>query len=84
MDSEILARGLRPVGAMDWWDCVDGKHHGEVLTPDDSDDYDPAILGPTPNGYQYGYCRDCLAPCRWDVDRQRWVSWEAQVPKDRG
>jgi hypothetical protein len=55
--------------------CVGGKQHSEVVTP--GDDYDPRVLGETPNAHQYGYCIDCRCPMRWDVDEQRWVNWTA-------
>src|SRR5262245_17737727 len=42
--------------------------HGAVLTEWDSDDeYDATVLGPVPNGHQWGYCEYCHQPFRWDV-----------------
>lgn len=56
--------------------CVGGSQHGAVLTRSDDDDaYDERVLGPIPNGYQYGYCGRCHQPFRWDVSNQRWMPW---------
>lgn len=52
------------------------RHHTEVWTAaDNPEDFDPRVLGPTPNDYQYGYCSRCKQPMRWSVRQQRWVDW---------
>lgn len=49
-------------------------HHAEVYTAADNEhDFDPQVLGPTPNDYQYGYCSRCKQPMRWSVTYQRWL-----------
>lgn len=47
-------------------------YHGAIVTRDDDPlVYDESIIGPVPNGYQYGYCERCHAPLRWNVEKQQ-------------
>lgn len=53
------------------------RYHDAVLTAADDDvEFDRNVLGSTPNDHQYGYCRRCYAPMRWNVSRQRWEDWD--------
>lgn len=40
--------------------------HSAITTEEDSEyEWDPDWLGPTPNGYQWGYCIRCGQPFHW-------------------
>lgn len=74
----VFCHGLE--GERDWRDLAwFTAFHGPVITAsDDPTDYNPAVLGATPNDHQYGYCQKCQLGFRWSVPEQQWVRWHPE------
>jgi hypothetical protein len=57
-------------------EMCEGGRCGPILTADDDPEvYDPMVLGPVPNGHQYGYCPRCFTGYRWSMVTQSWTPW---------
>jgi hypothetical protein len=56
--------------------CSPDQHGPIVTAADNAAEYDPAVLGPTPNTVHYGYCAKCRTPMHWSPERMGWGEWD--------